>query len=99
MEQPTLIDTLTIEEQQERDYHEARIEHGLKASGEARQSLRVMIEKRLYRDRFRNAEQYCRQRWGIGTDYAYRILRAEKTREILLTTVSDKSVDLPERTI
>lgn len=77
-----------MELQQSLEYHEAIIERGLKHSEEARQSLRIVHEERLYLETHRNFEQYCRQRWEIGRDYAHRIMKAE---EMLMTQESSRN--------
>lgn len=99
MDQPTLIDLLTTEETQELEYHEAIVERGLNASDEARQSLRTIQEKRLYRAQYRNFEQYCLSRWGFTRQHAYRLLSADKTKKILSPIGYKDSVDLPEGAI
>ena len=86
---------LTTTEQQELEYHEVIVERGLQASDEARQSLRTIRDKRLYRGQYRNFEQYCLQRWGFTRQHAYRLINADETKEILSPIGYKDSVDLP----
>lgn len=90
---------LTTTEQQEFEHHVAIVERGLQASEVARQSLRVIRDKRLYRGEYRNFEQFCQSMWGFGKRHANYLINAEKTKQILGTMVPDNSIDLSERQI
>jgi hypothetical protein len=71
-----VVNTLSLNEKQQLDQQEARIAHGLHKFHEVGAALAVIRDQRLYRTDFANFREYCRARWGIGRQYAYRLMAA-----------------------
>jgi hypothetical protein len=67
---------LSLAEKQQLDQQEARIAHGLHKFHEIGAALVIIREKRLYRVGYASFREYCQQRWGIGRQYAYRLMAA-----------------------
>lgn len=73
------IEVLTTAESNELQAQEARIESNIRAFfAEVGAALAVIQEKRLYRALYGNFEDYCRERWGFGDNYARKLVRASK---------------------
>lgn len=78
------IEVLTVEETQNLQEQEGRIEQGFRLFfAEVGDALRCIQEGRLYRASFSSFEDYCRDRWQIGRTYAYRLIEAAKTVSLL----------------
>lgn len=81
------MDDLTIIELEELTEHENIIEHGLKTFAEVGQSLQVIRDKKLYRQKFDTFENYCRERWSISRPRAYQLMDAATINKNLSTIV------------
>jgi hypothetical protein len=67
---------------------EATIERGLSTFIEVGNALVEIRDDRLYRERgFHTFEDYCRQRWGFGRNYANKQIAASRLVQNLGTTV------------
>lgn len=67
---------LIAEEQQYFALCEAAIETLRAAFWAAGKALQIIRDAKLYRVDYANFEAYCEERWGIGRDYADRLIRA-----------------------
>lgn len=76
---------LTVVEQSELDRNEAVIQQGLRTFVDVGNALAAIRDGRLYRQDYKTFEDYCRDRWGFGSDYARRQIRAAQTIENLKT--------------
>jgi len=62
---------------------EAVIERGLQTFYEVGFALEEIREKKLYRETKKTFEAYCRDKWGIARQTAYRFISAAQVMEIL----------------
>ena len=63
---------------------ETRIAAGLKTFVDVGRCLLEIRDRRLYRNKgYSRFEDYCREQWGWGKQYAYRQIEAAKTIEII----------------
>ncbi len=63
------------------DECERIIERGLASFVEVGEALMEIRDSRLYRDTHGTFEDYCRARWHISRDYAYKQIRAAKVAQ------------------
>jgi hypothetical protein len=70
------IPPLTAEEQDELAIHEVIIKEGLSVFWDVGRSLFTIREKRLYRQTHETFEAYCREKWNISRQHAYRLIEA-----------------------
>jgi len=90
------IDAMAME-QQELEYHEAIIEHGLETFVEVGNALLAIRDRRLYRaSGFHTFEEYCRKRWGMTKSYASRLISSVNVVDNLLPTGNKLDCILPE---
>jgi len=68
------IDDLTISENQRLDQLENIVSTNLRAFYEVGTALHEIRDSRLYRNEHETFEDYCRDRWDIGRDYADRLI-------------------------
>jgi len=61
------------------------ITFGLKTFVDVGNALAEIRDRKLYRAEHKTFEDYCRDRWGFGSDYARRQIRAAQTIENLKT--------------
>lgn len=66
--------------------HEAVIERGMNTFIEVGNALLAIREERLYRDGHATFEDYCRERWGFGRDYADRMIAAAAIVPTIVST-------------
>lgn len=66
--------SLCHDEQQELEDQERIIEQGMQTFWQVGQALKTVRDKRLYRDQHQTFDQYCQTRWGLGRQYAYRMI-------------------------
>ncbi len=71
--------------------HEAVIDRGLNTFVEVGNALYAIREKRLYRGEYGTFEDYCRNRWGMGRDYADRMITAAS----VVPTIVSKGMPAP----
>jgi DNA-binding NarL/FixJ family response regulator len=64
----------TRHEQRELETQERLIEQGIRTFWRVGQALKTVRDKRLYRERYPTFDQYCQKRWGLGRQYAYRMI-------------------------
>ena len=62
---------------------EAVIERGRKAFVEVGAALAEIRDRRLYRETHETFETYVKERWDFGRAYAYRLIGASETMEVL----------------
>lgn len=62
------------------------IEQGLQTFYEVGKALDEIREKRLYRETHKTFDAYCREKWGIARQRAYRLMQAAQVRENLSPT-------------
>lgn len=62
---------------------EGIIGRGLSTFFEVGSALLTIREKRLYRGAHQTFEMYCRERWGIGRSYAWRLIGAAERLNLL----------------
>ncbi|MFB2922750.1 MULTISPECIES: hypothetical protein [Aerosakkonema] len=65
------------------DELEAVIEQGLQTFYEVGKALDEIREKKLYRETHKTFDGYCRDKWGIARQRAYRLIQAAHVRENL----------------
>lgn len=75
MSQADFADPLTEAEKTDFEKLEAEISAARWKLGDC---LRQINERRLYRGEFATFEEYCRTRWNISRQHAYRLIRAAK---------------------
>lgn len=68
---------------------EARIETGVQKILEAGKALKLIRDKRLYKDKYKTFEDYCRERWGFSKRYAnYLISAADVGTKVPISSVA-----------
>ena len=68
------FEELTEEEEQERLRLERQVERSFYTAGNA---LKLLRDQRLYRDKWRSFEEYCRERFGyLNRRHPYRLIEA-----------------------
>ncbi|BAY35543.1 hypothetical protein H6G64_31450 [Calothrix sp. FACHB-156] len=60
---------------------EAKVERGLRAFWEIGQALRQIQDQRLYRQHYKNFEEYCINRWEMSRRSAYQLMEAASVYE------------------
>ena len=70
------IPPLSAEEQDELAIHEVIIKEGIATFWDVGRSLFTIREKRLYRETHETFEAYCREKWNISRQHAYRLIEA-----------------------
>lgn len=78
---------LTLDEQVQLEAYEVVIANGLQTFYEVGTALAEIRDNRLYRAEFKTFEDYCDQRWGIGRNYANKVIAASKVVKNLGTNV------------
>jgi|694.fasta_scaffold111856_5 hypothetical protein len=73
---PTQSSPMTEAERAELAAAESRIQRGLSGFIDAGAALSLIKDNRLYRDTHATYEGYLRDRWGLGTDYANKLVLA-----------------------
>jgi len=66
---------------------EAVIERGMETFVEVGNAIREIRDSRLYRERYSSFEDYCRDRWGWGRNYANKQVVAADTAALVGTNV------------
>jgi hypothetical protein len=77
----TNLETLSEAETIELDSLEATVQRGLRAFWEIGQALRVLRDKRLYRQHYETFEDYCINRWEMSRRSAYYLIDAAAVYE------------------
>jgi hypothetical protein len=77
------IDRLTEAEKKQIRECEVVLQKGLATFFEVGSVLLTIREGRLYRSSFSTFEGYCRERWGIGRSYAWRVIGAAERMKLL----------------
>src|SRR5262249_33199959 len=57
---------------------EQAIERGQKAFRETALALLEILERRLYREEWRNFDDYCRRRWGFQKNWGFKLASAAR---------------------
>jgi hypothetical protein len=78
-----LVLPLTQKDQSQLEQCEEIIGRGLSMFFEVGSALLSVREKRLYRGAHPTFETYCRERWGIGRSYAWRLIGAAERLNLL----------------
>src|SRR5579859_2061468 len=76
-------EVLTPLEQSELARCEGILSRGLKTFFEVGAALLTIRESGLYRCQYHNFEAYCRERWGMGRSYAWRLIGAAERLKLL----------------
>jgi hypothetical protein len=79
-------DHLTTLERFELEQHETVIERGLQTFYEVGLALLAIRAKRLYRETHPTFEDYCRDKWGWGRNYANKLISASEIVSRLMGT-------------
>ncbi len=87
IEDVELLPPLNFKEKKELVRLEGNIEKHLLVFVEVGNSLAEIRDKNLYRDTHSNFEDYCRAKWGLGRNYAYKQIAAASVMENLGTFV------------
>lgn len=74
---------MTSEEFVELDRCESVIRQGLETTGEVIQALKVIKDRKLYRQDYRSFESYCTTKWGFGANYAGKLMAAGDVAEVV----------------
>jgi len=74
---------LTEAEVTQLEHCEAIIQKGFDTFFEVGMALTTIRDERLYRTEHVTFDSYCRQRWGIGSSYARRVIRAAERVKLL----------------
>ena len=101
---------LTSEEITTLHAQEKIIEAGLNTTQSVVQALALIREQRLYRQDYKSFNDYCRERWGMGANYAHKLISTRDVQEIVpvanerqareLKTLDDaEKVEVLEQTI
>lgn len=75
--------SLTEPEKQQLNSCEEVLRKGLATFFEVGSALLTIKEKQLYRATHLTFERYCRERWGIGRSYAWRVIGAAERVKLL----------------
>ena len=70
------MDSLAISERQELQRNEQIIQQGLNTFVEVGQALATIRDSRLYREDYSTFEDYCKDKWGMVRQQAYRLIDA-----------------------
>lgn len=77
---PEIVEELTETELEERQRLELKVERTFLSAGRA---LKLLRDKRLYRDRYKTFEEYCQVRFGFHRAHSYRLIDAVQVFENL----------------
>lgn len=75
------IEIISEAEAEELRRLEATVERGLRAFWEIGEALRQIQEQRLYRQHYKNFEEYCITRWEMSRRSAYQLIEAASVYE------------------
>src|SRR4051812_5626341 len=75
---------LSVAEREALAEYEAVVDRGLKTFFEVGQALLGIRDRRLYRETHRRWEDYCRDRWGFGKNYADKQIKAAGVAELVI---------------
>lgn len=75
------MEALSLTEQTELQEMEGIIETGLRTFYEVGRAMATIRDSRLYREAYDTFEEYCKDRWDMGINYADRLLRSTKVIE------------------
>lgn len=78
---------LAIDTEKRFNQLEKIIEKGMAHFVEVGTALMIIRNEKLYKDTFRNFEEYCQERWGFQRNYANKLIASAKVSENLGTTV------------
>ena len=67
---------LTKVESKQLDALETTIQEGLVTFYDVGSALKKIRDSKLYREVFSRFEDYCRQKWGMSRDFAYKYISA-----------------------
>jgi hypothetical protein len=81
------VNALTKTEVKELAVAEEIIGRGLKAFWEVGSALLAVRDGRLYREKYKSFDDYCRARWSMGKSRAYQLIAASEVVSGLSTTV------------
>jgi hypothetical protein len=73
------VKDLTLKEQTDLETHEVVIESGMATFVQVGKALAAIRDKRLYRTLAkpkRTFSDYCRERWDMTRDYAYKLIES-----------------------
>jgi len=74
---------LNVAEEAKLEQYESVIRQGLGGFILVGKSLKGISDEKLYRAKFETFDDYCRQQWGLGKQYAYRLIEAYTITEAL----------------
>jgi hypothetical protein len=82
---PSIPITISLSEQEREQFHrcERVLRQGLDTFLEVGQALMTIRDCRFYRVTHSTFEAYCRERWGIGRSYAWRVIGAAERLQFL----------------
>ena len=81
---PVVSEALSPAEVQSLEHYEEIISQGIKTFVAVGQALLSIRDQRLYRQSYSTFGDYLRQRWDLGSPYAYRLMDASAVVEHLL---------------
>ena len=81
------LEPLTVSQAEKLKELEEVIGGNLLAFQKVGMALKIIKEQQLYRQEYKNFEDYCRNKWGMGRNYAYKQIAAAKVMENLSTSV------------
>lgn len=91
-----MAEALSVTESDELVQHEKTISRGLHTFTEVGEALQQIRDKRLYRTEFETFEGYCRLKWGMGRQYAYRLIGGAEVAGNLVSSIGDTALPAKE---
>lgn len=91
-----MAEALSVTESDELVQHEKTISRGLHTFTEVGEALQQIRDKRLYRTEFETFEGYCRLKWGMGRQYAYRLIGGAEVTGNLVSSIGDTALPAKE---
>jgi hypothetical protein len=87
---PEPCSALFAKEDEQLSYCESVITKGLETFSEVGAALLTIREQRLFCPRYATFEAYCKERWGFGRTYAWRVMGAAERLKLLSPAESQK---------
>jgi len=91
-----MAEALTEVEADELAQHEKTISRGLHTFLEVGEALQQIRDKRLYRTEFQTFDGYCKLKWGMGRQYAYRLIGGAEVAGNLVSSIGDTALPTKE---
>lgn len=89
------FDSLSVSEQSELTACESVIERNLSAFHEMGRALQKIRDGRLYRHEYETFEDYCQGKWGLGRNYANKVIQASEVVENLSNGYHGTQTQIP----